>query len=161
MQTHDSVNVQLCILLSLISGVYWRKCATFVSRSTITQIESWWREVLGRPTMKSMLMSSHFHESIDRGCKALADFKWLAFILWQVSHSDTYWAISLFILVHQYKGFKSWYILVLPGCMENLERWVSSKIFFLRSLFLGNTNVLSNHNIPFPSWRKHLYFSVF
>jgi hypothetical protein len=37
--------------------------------------------VLGRPTMKSMLMSSHFHEGMDRGCKAPADFKWLAFIL--------------------------------------------------------------------------------
>jgi hypothetical protein len=25
--------------------------------------------------------SSHFHEGMDRGCKAPADFKWLAFIL--------------------------------------------------------------------------------
>jgi hypothetical protein len=80
--------------------VHWKKCATFVNRSMMTLIESWCREVLGRPTIKSMMMSSHFHEGIDRGCKAPADFKWLAFILWHVSHSDTYWAISLFILVH-------------------------------------------------------------
>jgi hypothetical protein len=36
---------------------------------------------LGRPIIKSMLMSSHFHEGIDRGCKAPADFNWLAYIL--------------------------------------------------------------------------------
>jgi hypothetical protein len=46
----------------------------------------------------------------------------LFFGILHVSHSDTYLAISLFILVHQYRGFRSWYILVLPGCMENLER---------------------------------------
>jgi hypothetical protein len=29
----------------------------------------------------------------------------------------------------------------------------------LEILFLGTTNLLSNHNIPFPSRWKHLYFS--
>jgi hypothetical protein len=32
----------------------------------------------------------------------------------QVSHSDTYLAISRFILVHQQFFFKSWYILLVP-----------------------------------------------
>jgi hypothetical protein len=73
----------------------------------MTQIESWCQEVLGKLTMKSMLRSSHFQDGMGRGCKVPATFKWLALILWQVSHSDTYLAISLFILVHQYKDLRS------------------------------------------------------
>jgi hypothetical protein len=39
-------------------GIKW---ATLVSLSTITQIESYQVDVPGRPMMKSMLISSHFH----------------------------------------------------------------------------------------------------
>ena len=44
----------------------------------------------------------------------------------------------------------------------SLDAWRTWRdVLFLRSLFLGTTNLLSNHNIPFPFWRKHLYFSIF
>ena len=52
-----------------------KKWADFVRRSTITQIESYPFEVLGSPTMKSILISSHFHEGIFRGCKGPAVLK--------------------------------------------------------------------------------------
>jgi hypothetical protein len=82
------------------------KWAVFVSLSTITQIESFFLAVRGKPIMKSILMSSHFHMGIDNGWSTPDDFKWLAFILWQVSHSATYLAISTFILDHQKLLFK-------------------------------------------------------
>jgi hypothetical protein len=66
----------------------------------ITKIEFFYLEVSGKPTMKSILISSHFHMGIDNGWSTPADFKWLAFIWWQVSHLATYLAISTFILDH-------------------------------------------------------------
>jgi hypothetical protein len=69
--------------------------------------ESFFLVVRGKPTIKSILISSYFHTGIDKGWSTPADFKWLAFILWQVSHSDTYLAISTFILDHQKFSFKS------------------------------------------------------
>jgi hypothetical protein len=83
------------------------KWVVLVSLSMITQMESFFLAVRGKPTMKSILMSSHFHEGIDKGWSTPADFKWLSFILWQVSHSDTYFAMSTFILDHQKFSFKS------------------------------------------------------
>jgi hypothetical protein len=38
-----------------------------VNRSTITQIESYLWEVLGKPAMKFMLISSHFQEGMGKG----------------------------------------------------------------------------------------------
>jgi hypothetical protein len=73
----------------------------------ITQIESFFLAIRGKCTIKSILMSSHFHIGIDKGWSTPADYKWLAFILLQVSHSDTYFAMSTFILDHQNFSFKS------------------------------------------------------
>jgi hypothetical protein len=91
------------------------KWVILVSLSTITQIESFFLAIRGKPTMKSILISSHFHMGIDNGWSTPAYFKWLAFIRWQVSHSSTYLAMSTFMFDHQKFCFKSWYILVLPG----------------------------------------------
>jgi hypothetical protein len=53
-----------------VSKVAFRgmKCATLVKRSTITQMESFPFCVRGSPTMKSMLMSSHFQTGISSDC---------------------------------------------------------------------------------------------
>jgi hypothetical protein len=77
------------------------KWVVLVSLSTITQIEFFFLAVRSKPTMKSIIMSSHFHIGINKGWNIPADFKWLAFILWKVSHSDTYFDISTLILDHQ------------------------------------------------------------
>jgi hypothetical protein len=47
--------------------MHGKKWAVLVNLSTITQIESCFREVLGKPTIKSMLISSHFQEGMGRG----------------------------------------------------------------------------------------------
>jgi hypothetical protein len=46
------------------TGIEW---VDLVKRSTITHIESTLRAVGGKPTMKSMLISSHFQSGILRG----------------------------------------------------------------------------------------------
>jgi hypothetical protein len=93
------------------------KWAVLVSLSMITQIESFFLAIRGKPTMKAILMTSHYHMGIDKGWSTPADFKWLAFIRWQVSHSTTYLAISTFILDHQKFRFKSWY------CRDESRIW--------------------------------------
>ena len=72
----------------------------------------------------------------------------------------TFWntlVISLFIRVHQKFCFRSWYILLLPGWIENFDRCALSRICFQSSWFFGTTKQLSNHKIPLWSCRKHLY----
>ena len=51
-----------------------RKCADLVSRSTITQMASWPICVWGKPTMKSMVMCSHFHFEIGKGWRVSRGF---------------------------------------------------------------------------------------
>src|SRR5579883_3274268 len=123
----------------------------------MTHIESCLWEVTGNPTMKSMLMSSHFQDGIGKGCNGPATFKWLALIRWQTSHSDTYLAISLFILVHHRFFLRSWYILLLPGWIASRVWCASLRTSFLSWWFLGTTSRFSNQSTSCPSWRKHLY----
>jgi hypothetical protein len=125
----------------------------------ITHMESCFWDVLGRPTIKSTLMSSHFHDGMGRGWSVPDALRWLALTLWHVSHSDTYLAISLFILVHQKFWRRSWYILVLPGWIENLDRCASSRICLRSWWSLGTTIRLLNHRTPWWSVWKHLYLA--
>jgi hypothetical protein len=133
-------------------GIKW---ADLVKRSTMTHIELYPREVRGKPTMKSMQMFSHFHSGILKGCRFSVGLKWSALILWQVSHSDTYFAISRFILVYQKFFFKSWYILLVPEWIEYREQWATSMILRWSSKSFGTTRRSLNHRTPSTSYRKH------
>jgi hypothetical protein len=73
----------------------------------MTYIKLYPREVRGKPTVKSMQIFFHFHSGMLNGCRFLAGLRSSALTLRHVSHSDTYLAISLFILVHQKFFFKS------------------------------------------------------
>jgi hypothetical protein len=95
---------------------------------------------------------------MGRGWRTPAVLRWLALTLWQISHSKTYFAISRFIRVHQKFYFRSWYILVLPGCIENMDKWASSNICLWSLWSLGTMIRSLNHRIPSWSIRKHLYF---
>ena len=58
--------------------------------------------------------------------------------------------ISCYLLLHPGSPklcFKSWYILLLPGCIENLQRCSSSRIYFLNSIFLGTTILFLKYRI--------------
>ena len=78
-----------------------------------------------------------------------------------MSHSDTYFSISRFILVHQNRSFRSWYTLLLPGWIEYLERWALSRICFQSSNSLGTTNRFLNQRTPSLSWWKHWTWGSF
>jgi hypothetical protein len=99
-------------------------------------------------------MFSHFHSGMLNGCRFPVGLRWLALTLRHVSHSDTYFAISHFIRVHQ-KFFKSWYILFVLGRIEYLEQWASSMILRWSSRSFGTTRRSLNHRTPSTSCRKH------
>jgi hypothetical protein len=134
------------------TGMKW---ANLVKRSTMTHIALYPHEVRGKPTMKSMQMFSHFHSGILKGCRFPAGLKWSALILWQVSHSDTYFALSCFILVHQKFFFKSWYILLVPEWIEYHEQWASSMILRQSSKSFRTIRRSLNHRTPLASCWKH------
>jgi hypothetical protein len=100
-------------------------------------------------------MFSHFHSGMLKGCRFPAGLKWLALTLWHMSHSDTYFTISLFILVHQKLFFKSWYILLVPGWIVYLEQWASCMILRWSLKFFRTTRRSLNHRTPSASCRKH------
>jgi hypothetical protein len=54
------------------------KWADLVKRPTMTHIELYPCEVRGKPTMKSMQMSSHFQSGMLKGCRFSVGLKWLA-----------------------------------------------------------------------------------
>jgi hypothetical protein len=72
-----------------------------------------------------------------------------------VSHSDTYLAISLFILIHQKFFFRSWYILLVPRWIEYLEQWATSMILQWSSKFFETTRWSLNHRTPSESYKKY------
>jgi hypothetical protein len=47
----------------------------------MTQIESNPLAVLGKPTIKSILISSYFQDGMGNGCNSPADFRCIAFTL--------------------------------------------------------------------------------
>jgi hypothetical protein len=89
MQAKNTSNVYLGIDSNRVICFDCRKWAILVSRSTITQIESYPFVVLGNPTIKSMLISSHFHVGIGRDCNGPAAFMCMALTRLQVSHLAT------------------------------------------------------------------------
>jgi hypothetical protein len=121
----------------------------------MTHIELYPCEVRGKPTMKSMQMFSHFHLGMLKGSRFPTGLKWSALTLQHVSHSDIYFSISRFILVHHKFFFKSWYILLVPGWIEYREQWASSMILRWSSKSFRITRRPLNHKTLSTSCRKH------
>jgi hypothetical protein len=88
----------------------------------MTHIELYPHEVWDKLTMKFMQIFSHFHLRMLKDCRFSDGLKWSALTLRHVSHFDTYFIISLFILVLQKLFFNYWYILLVSGCIECLEQ---------------------------------------
>jgi hypothetical protein len=87
MQTENASNVQFHICDYWILYLDWEEVAIFVSQSMITQMESYPFTVLGNPTIKSMLISSHFHVGIGKDCNRPVAFMCMALTRLQVPHS--------------------------------------------------------------------------
>jgi hypothetical protein len=96
-------------------------------------------------------MSSHFQDGIGRGWRVPAGLRCSAFTLWQISHSATYWATSIFMWGHQDFFLTSWYILLHLGWIQNWDSWASARIFCLGSKCLGTTKRFPNQTVPSSS----------
>ena len=121
---------------------------SLVKWSTITQTLFFLLLVLGNPITKSILTWSHFYSGISKGCNNLAGFWCSTFTCWKIWQLATYWAMSLFISLHQNCLFKSWYILVLPWWIVYFALWSSIRSLFLNSTSLGTHNLSLNLMIP-------------
>ena len=106
--------------------------------------------------MKSIPILSHFHSGIAKGWRVPAGRWCSAFTRRQTSQFAIYWAISLFILVHQNLWRRSWYILVLPGWMVRGDSWASLRINCRRCWFLGTTRRFSKYTTPWSFVEKQL-----
>ena len=74
-----------------------RKCADFVSWSTITHTASCLRSVCGKWVTKSIMMCSHFKSSSTNGWSAPAGFWSSTLTCWHVRHRRTMSLTCLFI----------------------------------------------------------------
>ena len=118
------------------------KWADLVNLSIITQIESNFPNVFGRPTTKSIVILSHFHSGMGILWSVLLGLWCSYFTCWQFGHLATKSTMSRFILLHQKCFFRSRYILVAPGCIEYLELCASVRIVLIKSSTRGT------HTLP-------------
>jgi len=146
----DVLEVQLRILMRTIFSSNWDKTSDF--GQTIHNHQNWVVSLIevGSPEIKSILTSSHFQLGIDKGWSKPA-FMWTAFMRQQLSQRATKAAVSFFHLCPLSKGFRSGYILLLPGWIDSLDEWASDKIWSRSSRFFGTTNWSLNHRILFSS----------
>jgi hypothetical protein len=70
-------------IVNVLMGIKW---TTLVRRSIMTQIELWPRSDLGRPVIKSVPTSSHFHMGTFKGCIRPAGLWCSALTHWKTSH---------------------------------------------------------------------------
>ena len=127
-----------------------KKCANFVSLSTITQITVYPSNILG----KFMAMFSHFFSNTLRGCNNLVILCLEASTYWHTRHLLTNFAMFFFILYHQKCCFKYWYILILSGCIENGELWASVSILFFSSSTIGTHSRPLHNSLPSNNLEK-------
>jgi hypothetical protein len=128
------------------------KWADFESRSTITQIESNLWAVKGRPSMKSILISSHFHFGMLSGCSSL-----------HLSAGIILRNIASYLVLHSCPPkLLSQVVIHLSGSrMDGVPRRMGFvKILFFNCSFLGTTSLSLNHKVPSASsWKQATFGS--
>jgi hypothetical protein len=116
--TYNSVSLALEYVI--LTGMKW---AIWASLSMMTHMESYPAWVWGNPTMKFILISSHFHSEIFNGSNRPASLWCSGLTCQHVSHNYMYSAISRFMPYHQYLVFRSLYSLVLSGWIKYANSW--------------------------------------
>jgi hypothetical protein len=91
------------------------KCADLVSQSTTNRIASLPRGVWGKPTVKSVVICSHFHSGISRGFNKPIGLLCSTFTYWQIAKDVKYLVMSTLNLDHHKLCFKPLYILLSLG----------------------------------------------
>lgn len=119
-----------------------KNCIDFMSLSTITQTPSsfwvWW----SFNTSSIVMICSHFHSRIGRGCKNFEGFCLSTFIYFQTKHLATYLAISFFMGTN----------IILVKCTMYLST-TGTYMCFIKNLFLK----LFIHRNTKPSFHKQCF----
>lgn len=134
-----------------------RKWANLISRSTIIQITSWPLRGLGNPTMKFIVMCSHFHLGTIIFWSNLASQRCFTLIYWQTRHRAMQPTMSLFISLHQKARFKTLYIRVPPGWIKNLDRCASWSSSSLIRCISRTHSLPQNWRVPSESREKSIF----
>jgi len=115
MQSNNLPHVLVCQKLCRLPHSEWLKCADLVRRSTTTHTAFFPFGLRGRVVTKSIVTCSHFYSDIGKVIQLVSGVQpSLAGTLDTSPHIVR----SLFIAFHQKYCFRSWYILVPPGCIE-------------------------------------------
>ena len=136
----------------LSNKIFWvidKKLAHFVSLLTVTHIVQWPLANLGKYVTKSIQMLSHFHWGIFNCCDIPLSLWCSIFAFRHVKHDMK--STSYFIPVHQKDSFRSFYILVILGCMLKWLLGPSSRIILFNFDFVGTQTLFLKWRIPSPS----------
>ena len=133
------------------------KCADLVNLSTTTHIESYCFCVRGKPTTKSVLMSSHFHVITWIFCSKPPYLWCSAFTCWPFGHLATNSAMSFFKPSHQNTSLR------LHLCRTWMNGVMGPTIFLKnpapQTIYIGNTQpFLTPQNTPPPKENDSLCF---
>lgn len=139
-----------------LTGIKW---AFLVCWSTIMHIPLFPFLVLGKPSMKSIDIISHFHYGTSKGCNKPTVFCWSPFTCWQIAHPLTKAAISFFMPFHQKTFFISLYIFEIPRWILGLERRLSNKTYCFKSLKCGTQILPLILKVPWSSISKLKHWS--
>jgi hypothetical protein len=107
MQTNYLVNVDFCILLRPVGGVHWQEVSCLGQSVHNDPNGIMAPGGIGQSHDKIHTNVLPFPRWYGKGLQRACYLQMTDLILWQVSHSDMYLAISLFILVYQYKDLRS------------------------------------------------------
>lgn len=107
-----------------------------LSTTTIMALTLW---DLGKPSMKSMEISSHMRSGISRGCNSPTGLRHFVLFFWQMIQEDTYDCIHSFIPDHQACCFIRRYVRTKLECPPKTESWNSLKSFTMMFRFLDET----------------------
>ena len=136
------------MLMDLMVYLTSMKCVPLVNLSSTTIIESFCLLVLGKPMMKSMVITSHFHSRIGKGCKSTIGCWCWTLIYWHSMYLAKCYGASNFMLGQWYSFLNDvitfWYL----GWPKNGILWNSFKTNRFKFVEMGINNMFLNKKIP-------------
>ena len=139
---------RLLYILSLVSSIFSMSCSdayrikgtsniSSIDGKTITMMTSWWQEDIGRPTIKSMEIVSHFHLGISCGCKSPPQCLCSTFTLQNSRYLATMLEIIILIPSQWYNYPKLAWSFLTPRCAVYGAWWASRIIKSCKSPMEG------------------------
>lgn len=132
MSSYHFINILLYQAFSRLSHTKWNKYANLLRRSITTHTILLPLGLHGNTMIKSTVIFSHIHSSIDNGWSNPHALWCSAFTCWHSWHLHTNLAISCFIPYHQKYYFKYWYIIIPLGWID-MSLWKCCWTFLLET----------------------------